>query len=51
MLKVILPPWVVLGFYRGVKFHDYEYKQKYIRYEKYKDAESVVKVFYYIFLT
>lgn len=29
MLKVIAPPWLALGFYRGVKLYNYKYNYKY----------------------
>jgi len=33
MLKVITPPWLALGFYRGVKLYNYDLKKKTDEYE------------------
>lgn len=37
MLKVIAPPWIALGFYRGVKYYNFNYNKELIRYEENKN--------------
>ena len=34
MLKIVLPSWLGLGFYRGVNYYNYEFKKKSNLYEK-----------------
>jgi hypothetical protein len=34
--KLIIPPWLALGFYRGSRSYDYDYKKQFIQYEKNK---------------
>lgn len=47
MLKVIAPPWVALGFYRGVKLYNYKYKYELIEYEKKEDKKYSKKPTYF----
>lgn len=39
ILKVLIPGWTALGFYRGGKLYNYDYKKKYSRYEELKDKK------------
>jgi len=34
--KLLVPPWFALGFYRGTKDYEYDYKNQCIQYEKNK---------------
>jgi hypothetical protein len=49
MLKVIIPIWGSLGFYRGVKLYNYDNKKALLDYENNKDKEfyKVVKPQYF----
>ena len=35
--KLIIPPWVALGFYRGTRSYEYDYEKQFIEYEKNKE--------------
>ena len=40
VLKTLIPTWGALGFYRGGKLYNYEYKKQYSRYEELKDTKN-----------
>jgi hypothetical protein len=44
--KLIIPPWVALGFYRGTKHYEYDYKNQCIQYEKNKKYSEKPQYFY-----
>jgi len=46
MLKVILPPWILLGFYRGVNKYNFDYKKKCNIYENYHKYYEKPEYFY-----
>ena len=45
-LKLIIPPWAAVGFYRGIKKYDYDYKKECIQYEKNKNCNKSPQYFY-----
>ena len=47
MLKIITPPWIALGFYRGVKLYNYKYNYELIEYEKKEDKKYAKKPTYF----
>jgi hypothetical protein len=47
MLKVIAPPWIALGFYRGVKLYNYKYNYQLIEYEKKENKKYDKKSTYF----
>jgi hypothetical protein len=46
--KLIIPPWLALGFYRGSRSYDYDYKKQFIQYEKNKKYNEKPQYFYSI---
>jgi hypothetical protein len=38
-LKLIIPPWAAVGFYRGIKKYDYDYKKECMQHEKNKQPQ------------
>lgn len=47
MLKVIAPPWLALGFYRGVNLYNFTYNYKCIEYEKEENKKYTKKPTYF----
>jgi hypothetical protein len=42
VLKPLITTWGALGFYRGSKLYNYEYKKKYLEYENRKDNKYYI---------
>jgi hypothetical protein len=45
-LKLIIPPWLTLGFCRGIRSYEYDYKNECIQYEKNKKYNEKPQYFY-----
>jgi hypothetical protein len=44
--KLIIPPWVALGFYRGIRSYEYDHKNECIQYEKNKEYNKKPQYLY-----